>query len=142
MATLALDVFETPDLSLRQYMRGARLVWAKFTHHIRFPVIRVFLLICFSGRLDHTVPGYVRQPTTVEILVGDLRDCDSARPGDDSPKETVVHLMGGPVEGPIFWGARDAAGDSLFDVDVFRTLIIFVVLNKERYGGALDDFPR
>ena len=46
--------------SLRQYMRGARLLWTRFAHHIRFPAVRVFLLIRFRIRLDRAVPGYVR----------------------------------------------------------------------------------
>jgi len=49
--------------------------------------------------------------------------------------------MEGPVEGPIIWRPRDAAGDSLFEVDVFCTLVIFVVLDKECDSGAFDDQP-
>jgi len=64
VVTLAVDVFETPDLSIHQYVLGARLAWTKFAHRLRFPVARVFLLICFCILLDRTVPGYVRQPTT------------------------------------------------------------------------------
>jgi hypothetical protein len=51
---------QTYVTSLRQYMRGHDSCGLKFAHHIRFPGVWVFLLVCFCIRFDRTVPRYVR----------------------------------------------------------------------------------
>jgi hypothetical protein len=45
--------------SLRQYTRGTRLVTFEFAHHVCFPDVRVFLLVCFYICFDRAVPRYV-----------------------------------------------------------------------------------
>jgi len=56
----------------------------------------------------------------------------------------VVYLIGDPVKGPILWSPLVAAADgAMLDVDVFYTLVIFVVLDKECEScRVLSDFPR
>ena len=54
----------------------------------------------------------------------------------------MVSLMEGPVKSPMIRRPRNAAGDSLSDIDVFCTLAIFVVLDKKGDSGAFNDCPR
>ena len=128
--------------SLRQYMRGPRFKSVEFAHHIRYPGVRTFLLVCFCVCFYHTIPRCFREPTAVQILISDICECNSASPVDGSPKKTVSALPQGPVEHPVFWRHRNPAGDSLCDIDVLHTTLIFVVFDIKSDGGRIDDFPR
>jgi len=54
----------------------------------------------------------------------------------------VLALPQGPVKHPVFWRHRNPAADSLDDIDVLYTTLIFVVFDIKSDSGRIDDFPR